>query len=190
MPDTDNSLWKSLQNKYPSDILAQASNIQLLVLDVDGVLTDGGLIHGDDSLQYKRFSSRDGHGLRMLQEAGIVVAIITGRTSKVVADRAQELGIEKVYQGYREKLGAYQELCQDLKLDASQTAFMGDDVIDLPPMLRAGLGLTVADAHDLVLAHADWVSSRAGGFGAVRDACELLLHAHGKLQPALQQYLQ
>ena len=184
------SLLKKIEQRCTPAVLERARQVELLILDVDGVLTDGGLIHGDDGQQYKRLNSRDGHGLRMLQEAGIDVAIITGRTSKVVEDRASELGITQLYQGRREKLAAFEALCQDTGLAAVQTAFMGDDVIDLPPMRRAGLALTVADGHALVVSHSHWVSQNVGGAGAVREACELLMHAHGKLQQALETYLQ
>jgi len=183
------TIIEAIEQHCAPDVLGRAKNVELLILDVDGVLTDGGLIHGDDGLQYKRFNSRDGHGLRMLQEAGIAVAIITGRTSRVVEDRANELGIAHLYQGRREKLAAFESLCNDTGLAPEQTAFMGDDVIDLPPMRRAGLALSVADAHALVLSQSHWVSERVGGAGAVREACELLMHAHGKLQSALEYYL-
>ena len=165
------------------------AKIKLIILDVDGVMTDGGLIIGDDGQEYKRFHARDGLGLRMLQSSGIEVAIITGRTSSVVRHRAEEMGIKHLYQGRRQKLPAYQELCSTLSLDRSQTAFMGDDVVDLPIMMQAGLSLSVADGHALVHQYAHWVSQAKGGCGAVREACELIMHYQGTLENQMQQYL-
>jgi len=164
-------------------------NVKLAIFDVDGVMTDGTLIMGDDGQEYKRFYARDGLGLRMLKNSGIELAIITGRTSSVVEHRAKDLDIEHLYQGRREKLPAFIDLCKNLKIDPSEVAFMGDDVIDLPIMLHAGLAMSVADAHLLVKQHAHWVSESLGGYGAVREACELIMHAQGTLEKQMTQYL-
>lgn len=165
------------------------NKIKLVIFDVDGVMTDGALIIGDDGQEYKRFYARDGLGIRMLQNSGVELAIITGRTSSVVSHRAKDLDIEHVYQGYRDKVPAYRDLCTKLNIKRIETAFMGDDVIDLPLMLSAGLALSVADAHPLVKQHAHWISEIEGGRGAVRDACEKIMYAQNTLDTQMQQYL-
>ncbi len=172
------------------DILARAAQIKLLIFDVDGVLTDGRLIFGDDGQEYKAFHSRDGHGMKMLQNSGVAVGIITGRTSKVVEHRMANLGIKHVYQGKLEKLPAFEELIAKLGLDAEQVAYMGDDVVDLPIMLRVGLAAATNDAHALVSKHAHWQAPHNGGQGAARDLCELIMEAQGTLDAAMQYYLQ
>ncbi len=171
------------------DAIERAKAIRLVIFDVDGVLTDGGLYFDDDGRQYKRFHSRDGHGLRMLGDAGLQTAILTGRRSGVVEHRARELRIDHVIQGQREKLPAFVELCQRQGLTAEQTAYMGDDLLDLPVMRRCGLALAVADAHPLVRQHAHWLSHCNGGGGAVREACEFILRAQGRLEAALARWL-
>lgn len=171
------------------DILARAAQIKLLIFDVDGVLTDGRLVFGDDGQEYKAFHSRDGHGMRMLQDSGVAVGIITGRSSQVVEHRMANLGIQHVYQGKREKLPAFEELVAKLGLSVEQVAYMGDDVMDLPIMLRVGLATATQDAHELVAKHAHWQAPHDGGKGAARDLCELIMEAQGTLDPALQAYL-
>jgi len=172
------------------DVLRRAAQVRLAVFDVDGVLTDGRLILGDDGQEYKAFHSRDGHGLRMLQDSGIAVAIITGRTSQVVEKRARELGIEHLYQGRRDKLPALQELLALLRLRNEALAYVGDDVVDLPVMRRVGLAVAVGDAHPYVKRHAHWVTDAPGGRGAAREVCELLMQAHGTLEACLRAYVE
>jgi 3-deoxy-D-manno-octulosonate 8-phosphate phosphatase (KDO 8-P phosphatase) len=171
------------------DIFDKASRVRLVVFDVDGVLTDGSLYLGDDGQEYKAFHSRDGHGMAMLREAGVEIGIITGRTSQVVVHRMASLGIEHVYQGRRDKLPAFEDLLGKLGLSADEVAFVGDDVVDLPILVRAGLAIAVADAHPLVLRHAHWQTPRPGGRGAARDVCELILEARGQLDELLRRYL-
>ena len=171
------------------DILARAAQIKLLIFDVDGVLTDGRLIFGDDGQEYKAFHSRDGHGMKMLQNSGVAVGIITGRTSKVVEHRMANLGIQHVYQGKEEKLPAFEELINELGLKPEQVAYMGDDVVDLPIMLRVGLAVATKDAHSLVSKHAHWQAPHNGGQGAARDLCELIMEAQGTLDSEMQRYL-
>ena len=171
------------------DILAKASRIRLVIFDVDGVLTDGSLFLGDDGQEYKAFNSRDGHGIKMLKKHGTEVAIITGRTSQVVEHRMANLGIEHLYQGKLDKLPAYEELAAKLGIPASETAYVGDDVVDLPVMRRVGLAIAVQDAHPLVRAHSHWQTPSPGGRGAARDVCELLMEAKGVLQDELNRYL-
>lgn len=172
------------------DILERAKAIKLVIFDVDGVLTDGSLFLGDDGLEYKAFNSRDGHGMKMLQESGVTVAIITGRSSKVVDYRMESLGIEHVYQGQHDKRLAFFELLDKVQLTPQQVAYVGDDVVDLPVMSKVGLAIAVQDAHPMVLKHAHWQTPSCGGRGAGRDVCEMLMEAHGVLQETLDSYLQ
>lgn len=171
------------------DILDKASRIQLVVFDVDGVLTDGSLFIGDDGQEYKAFHSRDGHGIKMLLGHGVEIAIITGRTSMVVEHRMKNLGISHVYQGKLEKLPAFEELIAKLGIAAEHTAYVGDDVVDLPVMRRVGLAIAVQDAHPLVRQHSHWQTPRGGGRGAARDVCELLMEARGVLDSEMDKYL-
>ncbi len=172
------------------DIMEKAARIGLVVFDVDGVLTDGSLYIGDDGQEYKAFHSRDGHGMKLLQEAGVKIGIITGRTSRVVEHRMASLGIEHVYQGQLEKLPAFRDLTDKLGLAPEAVAYVGDDVVDLPIMIRVGLAIAVADAHPLVARHAHWQTANPGGRGAARDVCELILEARGRLQNLFRQYVE
>ncbi len=171
------------------DILEKARQVRMVIFDVDGVLTDGSLFLGDDGQQYKCFNSKDGHGMRMLQDSGISIAILTGRVSNVVKLRMEELGIELVMQGHRAKLPAFEELLRQTGYQPEELAYVGDDVVDLPVMTRVGLAIAVADGHDLVRRHAHWVTSKNGGRGAAREVCELLMEAQGKLDEQLEIYL-
>ena len=171
------------------DILEKARDIQLIIFDVDGVLTDGSLFIGDDGQEYKAFNSKDGHGMVMLRKTGVTVAIITGRSSEVVRIRMESLGVEHVYQGMRDKRPAYEELKTKLGLEDARIAYVGDDVVDLPVMSQVGLAIAVQDAHPFVKQHAHWQTPSAGGKGAGRDACELLIRARGQLDAMLESYL-
>jgi 3-deoxy-D-manno-octulosonate 8-phosphate phosphatase (KDO 8-P phosphatase) len=171
------------------DIHEKAARIRLLIFDVDGVLTDGSLFVGDDGQEYKAFNSRDGHGIKMLQKYGVEIAIIPGRTSQVVEHRMANLGITHIYQGKLEKLPAYEELRKKLGISAEETAYVGDDVVDLPVMRRVGLAIAVQDAHPLVRQHSHWQTPSTGGRGAARDVCEMLMEAKGVLQDELGRYL-
>ncbi|CAG0938601.1 3-deoxy-D-manno-octulosonate 8-phosphate phosphatase (KDO 8-P phosphatase) [Gallionellaceae bacterium] len=167
----------------------RAQAIHLIAFDVDGVLTDGGLYLSDSGEEFKRFNSLDGHGLKMLKASGVELAIITGRISRCVELRAQNLGITHLHQGVSDKLGVMQALLAQLRLPASAAAFMGDDVVDLPVMRYAGLALSVPDAPQVVRDRAHYVTRRGGGCGAVREACELLMSAQGTLDSQLAPYL-
>ena len=171
------------------DILDKAAQVKLIIFDVDGVLTDGRLILGDDGQEYKAFHSRDGHGMKMLQQSGVEIGIITGRSSQVVALRMASLGVQHVYQGREEKLPAFEELIHKLGVTAEQVAYVGDDVVDLPILRRVGLAVAVADAHPLVLQHAHWQTPHGGGKGAARDVCEFIMEAQGNLDGVMQHYL-
>lgn len=153
--------------------------IELLLLDVDGVMTDGGIIYDANGLEIKVFNVKDGHGIKMLQRHGIQVGVITGRTSAVVEIRARELGIELLYQGSLRKLESYADVQRRTGLDDSRIAYMGDDVIDVPVMRRAGFAAAPPDSLPEALAVADYVTSRPGGKGAVREVCDLILKGRG-----------
>lgn len=171
------------------EITQRAARIKLAVFDVDGVLTDGTLFFGDDGQEYKGFNVRDGHGLRMLQHYGVQIAIITGRESNVVARRMAELGIEHVLQGHREKLPAFERLRNRLEMAAENTAYVGDDVVDIPVLRRVGLAIAVQDADPRVKRYAHWTTSSPGGRGAAREVCELILQSQGRLDEAMRHYL-
>ncbi|HIQ07384.1 MAG TPA: 3-deoxy-manno-octulosonate-8-phosphatase KdsC [Thiotrichaceae bacterium] len=165
--------------------------IKLVILDIDGVMTDGSLFFDNSGQELKAFNSKDGHGIRMLLENDIAVAIITGRTSDIVLHRADNLQIDRkyIYQGYRDKRPAFQALLKDTQLAAENIAYIGDDIIDLPVMSQVGMAIAVNDAHSFVKQHAHWVTKHSGGKGAVREACEGILDAQGKLEDILQSYL-
>jgi 3-deoxy-D-manno-octulosonate 8-phosphate phosphatase (KDO 8-P phosphatase) len=154
-------------------------NISLLLLDVDGVMTDGGIIYDASGLETKRFNVKDGHGIKMLQRFGVEVGIITGRTSIVVDNRARELGITIVYQGSLRKIDSYNEIKQKTGFTDEQIAYMGDDVIDVPVLRKVGFSAAPLDALPEVRALVDYVSITAGGCGAVRDVCDHILKARG-----------
>ncbi|MFK8021080.1 MAG: KdsC family phosphatase [Pseudomonadales bacterium] len=158
------------------------TDIKLLALDVDGVLTDGTLYFGIDGDMLKAFNSLDGHGLKMLHSVGISIAIITGRTSRIVEQRAAELGIDVLLQGREDKLTALSEVCEQLNLTLDQAAYMGDDLPDLAAIQAAGLGISVPNAATGVAERADMVTRASGGKGAVREACERILQAQGYWQ--------
>ncbi|MDJ0877001.1 MAG: HAD-IIIA family hydrolase [Halieaceae bacterium] len=169
--------------------LEKARRIRLLVLDVDGVLSDGRLYYGNVGEELKAFYTPDGLGIKLLQAAGIEVAIITGRRSSIVDRRAGELGIERIVQGRDDKLDALKEMVAGMNLALEQVAYMGDDLPDLGAIQAVGLGMTVADGDDFVASHADWRSQRSGGMGAVREACEFILDAQDLLEQARQPFL-
>lgn len=171
------------------DILARAAQIKLVVFDVDGVLTDGTLFVGDDGQEYKAFHSRDGFGIKLLRQSGVQIGVITARSSQVVLHRMENLGIEHVYQNRLEKLPAFEELVTQLELQPEQAAYVGDDVVDLPVMRRAGLAIAVQDAHPLAKQHAHWQTPHGGGRGAARDVCELIMEAQKTLDEQLSKYL-
>ncbi len=164
----------------------RAANIKAIVFDVDGVLTDGGLWYGPTGEAMKRFDVKDGHAMVLARLTGLPVALLTARTSTIVEVRAQELKLAKVFQGRREKGPAFEELAVELGLAPSELAYMGDDVNDLPPLSRAGLSGCPADAVPQVREAVHFVSSRPGGHGAAREFIELILHATGRWEQALE----
>lgn len=167
----------------------RAKRIKVAVFDVDGVLTDGGLMLGDDGLEYKIFHSQDGLGMKLLGNTGIRLAYITGRKSNVVVKRAENTGVHIIYQGVDDKLEAFNDLLEKQGVSAEECLFMGDDVIDIPPMRRAGLGITVPHAMPLVKEYAHYTTERQAGFGAVREVCELLMKAQGTFDAQMAPYL-
>ena len=171
------------------DLLSKASRIQLVIFDVDGVLTDGRLYLGNDGNEYKAFHIRDGHGIKMLLDAGVEVAIISGRRAASVERRMADLGIRHACLGVQDKRAAFDSLLAQLGLTAEQAAFVGDDLIDLPVMTRVGLAIAVRDADPFVKRHAHWQTPSRGGRGAARDVCELLLEARGQLAALRDRYL-
>lgn len=162
-----------------TDVLARAKNIKLVIFDVDGVMTDGGLTIGDDGQEYKTFNTQDGLGMKLLKASGVEMAIITGRISNVVKQRSESTGVAHFYQGVDDKLIAFNDLITKLKIKPEQTAFMGDDVVDMPPMLRCGLAVSVPAAPESVKQRAHYVTTKEGGRGAVRELCELIMQAQG-----------
>jgi 3-deoxy-D-manno-octulosonate 8-phosphate phosphatase (KDO 8-P phosphatase) len=172
------------------DVIDKAKNIKLLILDVDGVLTDAKLFFDEQGREYKAFHTRDGHGIKLLRQSGVEVAVISGRESPPVALRMRQLGIEHVYQGRENKVAAFEELLQRLALQPGETAHVGDDLPDLPLMKRAGLAIAVRDAHFAVANYADWVTALPGGEGAVREVCDFILRAQGNLERLIGAYLE
>jgi len=162
--------------------------VKLLLLDVDGVLTDGRIVYGSDGQEFKAFDVKDGHGLKLLQRAGVSIGIITGRESEVVARRASELDVKYLYQGAKDKLTPYREILQKSGLSDEEVAYVGDDLIDLPILRRVGFSATVADAIDEVKAHVDYVASRDGGRGVVREICDVLLRSLGSWDEVTSRY--
>ncbi|MDZ7922553.1 MAG: HAD hydrolase family protein [Marinagarivorans sp.] len=179
-------------NPFDNRALERARNIRMLVLDVDGVLSDGRITYSESGEELKSFNTLDGHGLKSLQRAGFLVAIVTGRKSQIVARRCQDLGITLIAQGREDKFVALQELLATLDNppQLEHIAHMGDDLPDLLIMQKVGLALSVANAHTEVANRSHWQSARKGGFGAVREACDALLIAQDKYQDALSHYIQ
>ncbi len=163
--------------------------LKLLILDVDGVLTDGRLFFDHQGNEYKCFHARDGHGLKLLRQTGVEVAVISGRNSKSVALRMQNLGIEHVYQGHENKRAAFAEILENLHLSAEQVAHVGDDLLDLPIMTQVGFAVAVQDANFAVKRYAHWCTQTPGGQGAVREVCDLIMQVQGHFDSVLQTYL-
>jgi|UniRef100_A0A7C5AKH4 3-deoxy-D-manno-octulosonate 8-phosphate phosphatase (KDO 8-P phosphatase) len=173
---------------YPPEVWERASRIRLLLLDVDGVLTDGCLFFGPREELFKVFHVRDGHGIKMAIRAGLEVAFLSGRRSDPAFLRAKELGVNHYYEGVRDKLPVLEELCRKLGLNPLQVAVVGDELVDLPLFSKVGLAVAVADAVPEVRARAHWVTENPGGRGAVREVTDLLLKALGAWEDLLRPY--
>ena len=162
-----------------SKLKARVQKIKLVIFDVDGVMTDGSLFIGDDGQEYKMFNTQDGLGMRLLKKSGIKLAIITGRNSNSVLIRAENLEVDYFYQGISDKKEAFTDLIKKTGLKAEECAFMGDDIVDLPPMLQSGLAITVPAGHDEVKKIAHFITEKIAGYGAVREACDFIMKAQG-----------
>lgn len=171
------------------EIIARAQKIRLLILDVDGVLSDGRIYIDDKGTETKAFHVHDGLGIKLLQQMGIVVAVISSRHTSSVTLRMKNLGVEHVYQGQQEKLSAFNELLSTLSLSAEQVAYVGDDLVDIPLLRRVGFSIAVANANTAILSYTHWVTKTKGGKGAVREISEFLLTAQNKWQDALAKYI-
>ncbi|PNK61590.1 KdsC family phosphatase [Psychrobacter sp. FDAARGOS_221] len=171
------------------DLIKAAANVRLLVLDVDGILSNGYIIYDANGTEIKCFNVKDGMGVKSLKFAGVKTAIITGRSSEMVNIRAQEMGIDYVVQGRDDKLTALKQLLLDLPYELEQCAYMGDDLPDLKALQSVGLSVTVPNAHQEVLSRVMMVTTKAGGEGAVREVCDLILKGHGKYDEYLSQYV-
>ncbi len=172
------------------EIELKAKRLKLLTLDVDGVLTDGRLFFDKNGDEYKCFHARDGHGIKLLRQTGVEVAVISGRKSQSVALRMKNLGVELVYQGHENKIAAFNEIIQTMGIKPEQAAHMGDDLLDLPVMVRVGLSIAVNDANDSVKDYADWCTKTSGGMGAVREVCDFIMQAQGTFDAVLKSYMQ
>ncbi len=170
-------------------ISKKAKELKLLVLDVDGVLTDGRLFFDHHGAEYKTFHARDGHGIKLLQQTGVTVAVISGRKSPSVTLRMQNLGVQHVYQGHENKISAFEEILLKMNIVATQAAHVGDDLLDLPLMKQAGLSIAVQDANFAVKDYADCITKTQGGLGAVREICDFIMQAQGSFDKILQRYL-
>jgi 3-deoxy-D-manno-octulosonate 8-phosphate phosphatase (KDO 8-P phosphatase) len=170
------------------DLQQKLDRIQLLLLDVDGVLTDGRIIYHDNGDETKVFHVRDGMGIRLLLLSGIQVGIATGRTSPALSHRCRNLGITLIFDGLKEKIPVLERIFQKTGVSAEQIAFVGDDLMDLAIMKRVGMAFAVSDAHEMIIQHADWVTSCNGGQGAVREVCELILKKKGLWNRIIQRF--
>jgi 3-deoxy-D-manno-octulosonate 8-phosphate phosphatase (KDO 8-P phosphatase) len=171
-----------------SDALVRARRVRLVIFDVDGVLTDGKLWYGPDGEELKAFHAFDGHGVKLLRMAGLETALISGRESAAVAERARELAIEHVVQGADDKRKAFEALLRRLRLGRAATAYMGDDVVDLPVLARCGVAAAPHEAPEAVRAAAHYIASADAGRGAAREVCEFILEAQGKLGRVLARF--
>jgi 3-deoxy-D-manno-octulosonate 8-phosphate phosphatase (KDO 8-P phosphatase) len=173
----------------PARLRKRARAIKLLLLDVDGVLTDGGIFFDDRGVEMKRFDVRDGHGITLIRAAGIEVGFITGRSSRIVRRRARELGVNLLYQNVRQKAAAYRNIKRDTGFVDAEIAYAGDDLMDAPVMRDAGLAIAVADSCSEVKTLAHYVTGSTGGHGAVREICELLLRARDLWNGVVEGYV-
>lgn len=172
-----------------NELYDRARRIRLVIFDVDGVLTDGSLFITDAGEEFKAFHSHDGHGMKMLKATGVQLAIITGRTSRTVELRAKNVGVAILYQGVEDKLAVFEEILSSFGFEHDACAYMGDDVVDLPVMRRCGLAVAVPEAPPLVKSHAQYVTRQPGGRGAVREVCEIIMHAQGTFDAQMAPYL-
>ncbi|QSA97957.1 HAD family hydrolase [Methylococcus sp. EFPC2] len=171
-----------------NDVRAKAARIKLVIFDVDGVLTDGRFYFDEQGREYKGFHAHDGLGIKLLRKTGVDVAVISGRVSVSVSKRMDSLGIERVFQGYQNKLLAFDDILKDTGFSPEEIAHVGDDLLDLPLFRRVGLAVAVSNAHPSILSHVDWRTRQPGGYGAAREVCDLIMEAQGKLQDIVEQH--
>ncbi|UCD88289.1 MAG: HAD-IIIA family hydrolase [Desulfobacterales bacterium] len=190
-PDTKEPVkTPSVVKRLNAEVRARVERVKILVLDVDGVMTDGRLIYHDDGMESKAFDVRDGHGIKMLKQAGIETALISGRSSPLVDKRAADLGITELAQGVRDKIPILEKILSKKRLTLEETAFVGDDVVDLPVMNRVGLAVVVADASEYLFDTAHYVTLASGGRGAVREVAELILGVQGLWEKVARPYFE
>lgn len=173
----------------PDHLAEKAKKIKLLILDVDGVLTDNRLFYGDNGVEYKTFFTRDGHGMVMLQKSDVEIGIITGRKSQLVTNRMKDLKVKHVFQGVPDKLPTFNKLVSDLGLELDEIAYVGDDILDLPILMRIGFSVAPSDADVEVKPRVDYVSQHPGGRGCVREVCEIIMRSQGSWQKHMDFYL-
>ncbi|MFH1836735.1 MAG: HAD-IIIA family hydrolase [Candidatus Omnitrophota bacterium] len=177
-------------NNYSPDIIERAKKIKVLVLDVDGVLTDGRIIYGTYGDELKNFHVSDGLGIILLKRAGLKCVILTAKASRVVKKRAKELKIDKVYQNFHYKINAYAKIMKKFRVKNEEICFIGDDVIDIPILRRVGLAITVPNARESVKGYAHYMTKKEGGQGAVREICDMLLKAQGIWDKVTEKYFE
>lgn len=178
-----------MPKKISANLIKKIKQLKLLVLDVDGVMTDGRIIYNDDGKETKMFDVKDGHGIKLLMRAGIDVAIITARESNVVLHRAKNLGIEMVYQKAMDKVAAFEDILKKKQLSLGEAAYAGDELVDIPLLRRVGFAIAVNDAVADVKKYADYITKKNGGCGAVREVCEIILKTQGKWKEVTAKYL-
>jgi 3-deoxy-D-manno-octulosonate 8-phosphate phosphatase (KDO 8-P phosphatase) len=172
-----------------ADAKARARAVRIMIFDVDGVMTDGRLYFSNSGEEMKSFHTLDGQGVKMLRESGVEVALLTARQSQIVARRASELGITRVVQGASDKRAGFDELLRECGIEAARAGYAGDDLVDLPVMLRCGFAASVPEAPEVVRAKAHYVTRTGGGHGAVRELCEFIMQSQGTLESAIARYM-
>ena len=177
-----------MPKKLSASLIKKIKAVKLLILDVDGVMTDGSIIYDDDGKEIKIFDVKDGHGIKLLMRAGIDVAIITARESQVVLHRAKNLGIDMVYQKAMDKVEAFNEILQKKQLSEKEVAYVGDELVDIPLLRKVGFAAAVKDAVEDLKMYVDFITEKNGGQGAVREICELILKTQGKWGEATEKY--
>jgi len=173
----------------PQHLAEKAKKIKLLILDVDGVLTDNRLFYGDNGVEYKSFNTRDGHGIVLLQKSQVEIGIITGRKSQLVSNRMKDLKVKHVFQGIPDKLPTFLKLVEDLELELDEIAYIGDDILDLPILMRIGLSVTPLDGDNEVKSRVDYISQFNGGQGCVREVAEIIMRSQGTWQQHMDFFL-